>query len=354
MVNGSVNPLACDLDHILSHTDRLWEEFRDRRVFITGGTGFFGTWLLEAFVWANKRLDLNVEITVLTRDPAPFKRKAPHLASDTSILFQIGDVRDFAFAPGRFSYIIHASNEGHFDPSLATCRFITENISRAAAHVLDFAVCCSAKRLLFTSSGTVYGPPPDDGCVSEEYGGVRDTSVPRFAHGEGKHEAERLLVEYWKEHGIEAKIARCFSFVGPYMPLEEGYAIGNFIRDGMQEETIFVNGDGTPIRSYLYTSDLIIWLLTILIEGEPCRPYNVGSENEIDIGSLARMVNEGFGGAKKVRIARDPTPGMSPERYVPCTNRAKKELGLEQHVSLPEAIRKTLSWYEGKGRSIST
>ena len=344
------NPLSSDLDDILSCTAPLWEEFRDQRVFMTGGTGFFGTWFLETFVRANRKLNLNAEWFVLSRDPGPFRRRAPHLASDPSVHFHVGDVRDFPFAPGRFSYIIHASNEAQFGSSEASCRSLTESVRQAANHVLDFATGCGAKKLLFTSSGTVYGPLPDHGCVSEEYAGKRDARVPRFAHGEGKHQAELLCMEYWEKHGVEAKIARCFSFVGPCLPLDGGYAVGNFIRDGMRAETIFVNGDGTPIRSYLYTSDLIIWLLTILIKGEPCRPYNVGSEDEIDIRSLAEMVARCFGGGKKVRIAKEPAPGSPPERYVPCIARAREELGLTQRVSLFEGIQKTISWYEGDRR----
>jgi dTDP-glucose 4,6-dehydratase len=347
MKSPAENPLCADLNHILSRTAPLWEELRGHRVFMTGGTGFFGRWFLESFVWAYEQLALDTEITVLTRDPAPFRKRAPHLASHRFVHFHVGDVRDFPFAPGRFSYIIHASNEGHFGSDQESCGSVTGNIRLAARHVLDFATCCGARKLLFTSSGTVYGPLPEAGCVSEEYVGKRDARVPRFAHGEGKHQAEQLCVEYWKEHGVEAKIARCFSFVGPFLPLDGGYAAGNFIRDGLQAATILVNGDGTPIRSYLYASDLIIWLLTILIRGEPCRPYNVGSEVETDIRSLAETVSRCFGGGKKIQVLRDPVPGRPPERYVPCTSRARGELGLEEHVSLFEGIQRTISWYGG-------
>ena len=106
------NPLAEDLDHILTHTRDLWEELRGQRIFITGGTGFFGCWLLESFVWANDKLNLNAEAIVLTRNYEAFLKKAHHLATNTAIKFHIGDVRDFEFHAGNFrhpSYYLKSS-----------------------------------------------------------------------------------------------------------------------------------------------------------------------------------------------------------------------------------------------------
>ena len=202
---------------------------------------------------------------------------------------------------------------------------------------------------MFTSSGTVYGPqPPDLTHVPENYSGSRNTDDFRFAHGEGKFRAENLCLEYAQKYHLEAKIARCFSFLGPYMPLNEHYAAGNFVRDGLQGGPIRVNGDGTPIRSYLYASDLVVWLLTILARGRSCEPYNVGSEVEMDIRTLAVSIAKCFETGREVRIAIEPRAARLPERYVPSTAKSRTELGLRQTVGVSEAIQKTVLWYKSR------
>ncbi len=122
--NNPTNPLAEDLDHILTHTRDLWEELRDQRIFITGGTGFFGCWFLESFAWANDKLHLNTEALVLTRHYEAFLKKAPHLATHPAIKFHIG-----ALAKGRKakesgdSYQLREPSAPYQADSLARPRF---------------------------------------------------------------------------------------------------------------------------------------------------------------------------------------------------------------------------------------
>ena len=337
------SPLASDLDHILHHTKELWEELRDGHLFITGGTGFIGCWLLESFAWANTQLDLHASALVLTRNFTAFQKKAPHLAANPAINFHSGDVRNFPFPAGEFSHIIHAATAASATLNNAEPLLMFDTIVEGTRRTLDFAAQCHGRKFLLTSSGAVYGKQPATIThVSEDYCGAPDPADPHSAYGEGKRAAELLCSLYAKKYGIEAKIARCFTFVGPYLPLNVQYAIGNFIDDGLHSGPIQVNGDGTPYRSYLYAADLAIWLWTILFNGKTCRAYNVGSEEDMTIGDVANTVAQCFEQPLEITIDKVPDPCKPAERYVPSTKRAMAELGIHQIIDLKDGIRRTV------------
>ena len=343
------NSLARDLDHVLDHTRELWEDLRGERLFITGGTGFFGCWLLESLLRAEERLHLGVEAVVLTRDPDAFRGKAPHLGGHPSVSLQLGNVRSFEFPAGTFSHVIHAATDANAQLNDEKPLLMLDTIVEGTRRALDLAIASGARRFLLTSSGAVYGKqPPEMTHVPEDYPGAPDPLDPRSAYGEGKRMAEHLCALYARSSSLEPKIARCFAFVGPYLPLDIHYAIGNFIRDGLRGGPIVVQGDGTPYRSYLYAADLAVWLWTILLRGKSCRPYNVGSEREINIGALAEVVSQAFTPKPQVRMMKPQMSGKSAERYVPSTQRAERELGLCQAVDLAEAIRRTVSCAGGQ------
>jgi len=340
------NFLTDDLDRVLHSTRDLWEELRGQLIFVTGGTGFFGCWLLETLLWANDRLGLQARATVLTRTPRAFEQKAPHLAGHPAVCMIAGDVRRFDFPAGHFSHVIHAATQSSAVLNREQPGLMFDTIVEGTRHCLEFALACGAQKFLLTSSGAVYGvQPPEISHVDEEFRGGPDPLDVNLAYGEGKRAAEMLCVLASRDSGLETKIARCFAFAGPYMELDAHFAIGNFIRDQLQGGPIRVQGDGTPFRSYMYASDLTTWLWTILLRGAAGRAYNVGSEEAVSIRELAHAVSDAFSPRTRVEIAKSPTPGVPAQRYVPSTARAQRELGLRLQVSLQETIRRTQAWF---------
>lgn len=334
-----------DLDYIVEHTADLWEEVRNKRIFLTGGTGFFGCWLLESFLYANKIFNLNASIYVLTRDPDAFRHKEPLLSSYPGLILHKGDICSFKYPEGHFSHIIHAAKVTENQIGVPSPISIFDRIVQGTRHTLEFARSCSTHKMLFTSSGAVYGKQPADILyLPEEYTGAPDPTDERSAYGEGKRASEFLCATYSNYFEFETKIARCFTFVGPYFPLNSNFAMNNFIGNAVRNQPIQINGNGTPYRSYLYAADLAIWLWTILFKGVSNRPYNVGSENEITIADLAKVVAQTSGKNLKISLASEPSPHATPERYVPSVERAKNELGLHQYVSLEDAIKRTIAW----------
>ncbi len=346
----SPNSLANDLDHVLTHTaSHVWDGLRGARIFITGGTGFFGRWLLESLAWANDRLGLGASAVVLTRDPARFASKAPHLVARTDLTFMQGDVRDFSFPDGRFTHLIHAATEATVTLNVEQPLVMLDTIVAGTRRALDFAVHAGIKRFLLTSSGAVYGrQPPDLSHVPETYLGAPDTTDPNAAYGEGKRMAETLCCMYARRFGLESSIARCFAFVGPYLPLDAHFAAGNFLRDAFAGGPIRVGGDGTPYRSYLHAADLAIWLWTLLVSGPSTVPVNVGSDEAVSIANLAGKVAELA--MTEVVIAKPPTPGAATARYVPDVCKAK-QLGLQIRLGLEDALQRTFDWIKLSNRA---
>ena len=198
-----------------------------------------------------------------------------------------------------------------------------------ARHVVDFAKAAGCSKILFTSSGAVYGPQitparEDDACE------------PVTAYGKGKLAVERLLIDA----GFDVKIARCFAFTGPHLNRGIHFAIGNFIQNCLDGKPIVINGNGTPLRSYLYADDLVEWLFAILERGENGRPYNVGSDRAVSIRDLAATVREALGSSSEVQVLGRDVPGAA-DVYVPDISRIRRELGVEVKCDLRSAIIRT-------------
>jgi dTDP-glucose 4,6-dehydratase len=342
----SANPLSVDLHHVLTHTADFWEELHGQRMFITGGTGFVGSWLLESFIWARDVLGTDSEALVLTRQPDAFRSKVPHIATHPGVRLIEGDIRTFTFPKDACAYVIHAASEVAINAAPCDDFAVLDDIILGTRRVLEYARSGGARKLLFVSSGAVYGRQPlSISHLSEEYTGGPTLSDPYSAYGEAKRVGELMCVLEGRRSCFETKIARGFAFVGPYLPIDARFAIGNFLRDALNGVAIRVTGDGTPRRSYLYAADLAIWLWTILFKGAPARPYNVGAVVDRSIAEVARIVASSVAPEVPVIVEHKPHGASIPERYVPDTHRSQEELGLREWINLQESVIRTLAWH---------
>lgn len=343
--------LTQDLSNVLQQTEQVWPSLRGAQLFITGGTGFIGCWLLESLRHADQRYQLGVQATVLTRDPEAFRLKAPHLADYSGFRFIAGDVCNFVTPPGEFTHLIHAATDASADLNENDPRRMFDTVLQGTRRALDFAVEKAVDRVLFLSSGAVYGQQPwEMERVPERWTGAPSCVDPRAAYAEGKRAAEMLCAIYQKQFGVKIAIARIFALLGPYLSLDIHFAAGNFIRDAMQGKSIIVNGNGLPCRSYLYASDLTVWLWHMLVRAEPGKPYNVGSDISISVRELAETVSDTLSNVG-CRVLGAPDQGWNLGRYVPDTSLIGRDLGLHQTVGLNEAIRRTALWHGWKGNN---
>ena len=333
-----------DLEHILSHTGPLWQELAGTRLFITGGTGFFGIWLLEAIAAANDRLKVGVGATVLSRDPQPFLARMPHLARRPEFDWLTGHPARFAFPAQKHDYLLHlaTATSAHLERT-DPAEMLKAKLS-SISHVLDYARHAGIRRMLVTSSGAVYGPQPAElSHIPETYGGGPDPMNAASAYGEGKRLVEQMCA---LTPEVDTVVARCFSFIGPHLPLDARFAVGNFLRDALAGGPIVVQGDGRAVRSYLHAADLTIWLLTLLLHGWPGQAYNVGSDEAISMLELAQRIAALAPSPVDVVVQGLPAQPEAKLQniYVPAFRRARQEINLNVWLDLDQALKRTMSW----------
>lgn len=332
-----------DFSAIFHAVGPKWESFNRARIFLTGGTGFIGTWLLESFHYAASISDYKFNITVLSRNPEAFIRARPHLASWNGLQLVAGDVSNFTFPEGHFDYCIHAATDASAALNRDNPRQMFETILGGTRRVLDFAVDKKIQHMLMLSSGAVYGQQPwGMERVSEDWMGGPDCTNAVNAYAEGKRAAEVLCAIYQKQFDVNVSTARIFALLGPYLPLDTHFAAGNFIQNGLKAEDIIVRGDGRPCRSYLYAADLVVALLHMLASDEKNETYNLGSEKSVSIAELAQVVAKIMG--RNYRILNEVDSGWNAGRYVPDMSKLNAKFGMVEKTTLEDAIIRTALW----------
>lgn len=337
-----------DFAQIAEQGSASFEKLKNANIFLTGGTGFIGTWLLEAIRFTNESRATNIKVTVLTRNPQAFQSKYSHLFSYPHFHFIGGDVLNLTNALSitgdRYSHLIHAATDASAELNEVNPLQMFDTVVLGTRQILDFAVKTKIPKALVLSSGAVYGQQP----VGVEFIAEDSLSAPdclnaRNTYAEGKRASEMLCAIYAKQFGLDIRVARIFALLGPLLNLGIHFAAGNFIRDAMAGKKITVSGDGRPVRSYLYPSDLIVWLLAILTHGKAGAAYNVGSEDAISIADLAALTSAVVGNHGYEVLGLSDS-GWNPGRYVPSNELIRSELNVKQTVKLDEAIRRTALW----------
>ena len=285
------------------------------QILITGGTGFFGKSLLEADLFPD-----TARIYLLSRTGS-----VPKITCKAKVIPIRGDVRTVDLSGFAFDHVIHAaapSGGGATEEEMYS--ILTDGTEHLIEQLIQMG---TVKRLLYISSGAVYGT--QNTALTDETAPLN----PETLYGKGKVIAEHFCLN----SGIPCVIARCFAFIGKYLPQNAHFAAGNFLKNAAEGENICIHGDGSPVRSYLYADDLAEWLFTLLIHGKPGEAYNVGSEESVSIRERAEAVAECHIPPLEVTVQKKISDGKA-QRYVPSTEKIRKELSLP----LPRTLRESL------------
>jgi nucleoside-diphosphate-sugar epimerase len=325
-----------------------FDQLKNSHIFLTGGTGFIGTWMLEAIRFVNESQSANIQVTILTRNPESFHSKYPHLFEHPNFRYLAGDVVALPYenlvGAGKFTHLIHAATDASAELNEVNPLQMFDTVVLGTRQILDFAVKEKISKVLYLSSGAVYGQQaPGVDFVAEDSMSAPNCLDPKNTYAEGKRASEMLCAIYGKQCGCHIVVARIFALLGPLLNLNIHFAAGNFIRDAISGKKISVSGDGSPERSYLYPSDLVVWLLAMLTHGKSGAAYNAGSEEGVSIADLAKLTSSLIGN-KGYEILGLSDSGWNPGRYVPSSQLIQNQLGVTQTVNLAEAIKRTAYW----------
>jgi dTDP-glucose 4,6-dehydratase len=326
-----------DLEAVFKSNEPFWSELKNQRIFLTGGTGFIGKWILETFLYANRKLDLNASILVLTRNAEAFNKSYPHLCQE-NVEFQTDDILHFPYTKGRFSHVIHLA--GDSNACQETDETVFSVLSKGTKRTLEFAETRDCEKFLFLSSGAFYGTQPLYVKKMHEAFSyqITDSCEAGFSYRMGKRVAEKHVMQ----SSLKVKIARLYCAIGPYQNLNAHFAASQFIKDGLEKKPITITGHPETVRSYLYASDMASWLWRILFKGGSKHPYNVGSDEAFTIPHIAKEISKHF----ESDCVLDPPKGRSiPTRYVPSIERAFG-LGLDVSIPFKRAVAKTCHWFK--------
>ncbi|WP_109478940.1 NAD(P)-dependent oxidoreductase [Paraburkholderia sp. C35] len=338
-----------DLNEVLVAAENDLRALKGARVFLTGGTGYIGHWLLNSLLHADAALDLRLAVTVLSRNPKSFAEQCPLLADHDSVQMVEGDIRTFSAPLGQYTHVIH----GATDVIAQQAPIETFDVTVAGTRkVLEFARSRGAQKVLIMSSGAVYGRIPRTiDRIPEDCVGSLSSETPASAYGIGKLASEWLGTVFSEPGVMSCSSARIFAQIGPKLALDKQFAAGNFLLNALRDEPFVIKGDGTPRRSYMYATDLVAWLLAILIRGHAGRAYNVGSDHGVSIRELAEAIARETGqSSDRIQVLGQAALGAAPDRYVPDISRAANELAARISVPLDEAIRRTYNWYRSHQR----
>jgi UDP-glucuronate decarboxylase len=344
-----------DVQSILNHVGSRCQALNGKRVLVTGGTGFIGSYLLETLAYLNDRvLAEPCAISVVTRNMGRVTERLPQLGRRRDVTFIESDIRQFRSASRAWDYVIHGAASADARVFLEDPSEIMDIIAEGTKVVLNEATA-GVESFLFISSGAVYGQQPHEHAwISEDYPGGPDLRHWRSCYGEAKRYAEMLCQVFGEKRKLPVTIARVFAVLGPYQELHSTSAAIDFIRQGLRGNTITIRDSGETERAYCYIADAVAGLFTLLLRPYPGEVFNIGSDMEsVSFTELAHRVSRCLGKDINVMIEGSPASGVLGSRYAPDVTRLYVKEGFRPTTGLDEALARTISWMKERDEANS-
>jgi len=330
-----------DIRSVLAECEQELEALSGKTLLLTGGSGFVGSYLVESIIAYNRNPKNGpCRLLLPTRSLVATKKKWPYFFGINDLVWFEWDGHDLVPPAEHCDYLIHAASPADPASFMHSPMQTMEDIANGTSAVLHYARRSGVRKLLYLSSGAVYGRPSENlEVLGENASTSPDLSDLASCYGEAKRYSELLC----GTSGVPSVIARLFAFIGPYQDRDGSFAVPDFIRQAGRDKKIHVHTDGTALRTYCYAADLTIGLWKLLLNGKPGELYNVGTDTpRISIRELAELIAGQVGDVEVVVGVKSENGPRS--RYIPNTDRFKQVY--TPQTGLVESVRRTLASYQ--------
>ena len=315
--------------------------FSEKKVLVTGGAGFIGSWLCDVLV------DFGTDLTVVDDLSTGRSTNINHLTNASNFRVVKNDVCKF-HSKEKFDLILHMAAHASPDEYLAHPIETLQTSSVGSANMAELARINDAT-LLFASTSEVYGdseiiPTP------ESYWGKVNPIGPRSCYDEGKRYAEALLIAYQRQYGLDVKLPRIFNTYGPRLREDGlyGRALSRFILQALTGEPITVYGDGKQTRSFCFITDTVAGLLQLATcKNAKGEAVNIGNGQEVTILELAKKIKEITNSNSPIEFR--PLPKDDPKRRCPDTHKLEKLVKWKPNITFDEGLKRTITWFVSNG-----
>ena len=344
MSDNSSSIFLEDIRLIVDDLKEFHNELEGKTVLIAGGKGFLGTYFTNVLIKINEVLSTSMKIVVMD-NMITSKNKE----NNSNITFLEHDIsKNFDF-DGDLDYIIHGASIAS-PPTYRKFPIKTIDVNyQGTRNLLELARKKKVKSMLFLSSSEIYGDPeliP----TPESYVGKVSCTGPRACYDESKRLAETISILYFEQYQIPIKIARPFNVYGPYLNLNDGRIIPDFMKNAINKSEIIIHSDGTPTRSFCYVSDAMKAFFRLLFSKHNGIICNVGNNEEVSVNDVAKMIEKTLDKTISLKTIKSSDPNYTkdnPQRRCPDLSLIKKSVNYTPEISFEEGLKRVYNWYKG-------
>lgn len=332
----------------MSEAKLPWRELDGKTVLITGATGMLASYVTWLLLYLHEHVGIHVSVVVLCRKRQKAEQYFGPYVGKYYFCLLIQDVCEPIAYEGKVDYVFHlAGNASPYFINTDPVGIMKCNL-QGTINVLELARCHDVKRVLFASTREVYGKNEDAEQLNESDFGTLDPLDDRSCYPESKRAAESLLKSYYLQYSVPFNTVRIAHSYGPTMKLEnDGRVMADLLSDVVSGRNIVLKSDGEAIRAFVYITDAVIGMFTVLFHGETAKAYNLANETEsISIRDLAQLLTS-FRRDKNVRVVMSGgnQRGYCAYRRTALDVTALEQLGWEPRVSLKEGVAHVLRFY---------